>query len=83
MIQNRLPKFKKSTWYVNERIFQNLLKQVELFKHPHLLLLQVRNSVFELPGGRLRPSESGTTLSSLLRTYLNWERVFRCFKAYN
>ncbi|KAH7850907.1 hypothetical protein Vadar_004474 [Vaccinium darrowii] len=31
---------------------------VELFKHPHLLLLQVRNSVFELPGGRLRPSES-------------------------
>ncbi|KAI8553413.1 hypothetical protein RHMOL_Rhmol05G0013900 [Rhododendron molle] len=31
---------------------------VELFKHPHLLLLQVRNSLFELPGGRLRPSES-------------------------
>ncbi|KAA8523282.1 hypothetical protein F0562_009705 [Nyssa sinensis] len=31
---------------------------VELFKHPHLLLLQVRNSIFKLPGGRLRPAES-------------------------
>ncbi|KAL2533279.1 Pre-mRNA cleavage factor Im 25 kDa subunit 1 [Abeliophyllum distichum] len=31
---------------------------VELFKHPHLLLLQVNNSVFKLPGGRLRPGES-------------------------
>lgn len=33
--------------------------QVELFKHPHLLLLQVRNTVYRLPGGRLRPGESG------------------------
>ncbi|XVF35081.1 hypothetical protein REPUB_Repub18cG0114000 [Reevesia pubescens] len=31
---------------------------VELFKNPHLLLLQVRNSIFRLPGGRLRPGES-------------------------
>ncbi|KAJ4851162.1 Pre-mRNA cleavage factor Im 25 kDa subunit 1 [Turnera subulata] len=31
---------------------------VELFKHPHVLLLQVKNSVFKLPGGRLRPGES-------------------------
>ncbi|KAJ4708698.1 Pre-mRNA cleavage factor Im subunit like [Melia azedarach] len=31
---------------------------VELFKHPHLLLLQVRNSIFKLPGGHLRPGES-------------------------
>ncbi|KAI6679687.1 hypothetical protein NL676_033568 [Syzygium grande] len=31
---------------------------VELFRHPHLLLLQVRNSTFKLPGGRLRPGES-------------------------
>ncbi|XP_044464110.1 pre-mRNA cleavage factor Im 25 kDa subunit 1-like isoform X2 [Mangifera indica] len=31
---------------------------VELFKHPHLLLLEVRNSIFKLPGGRLRPGES-------------------------
>ncbi|KAK4257836.1 hypothetical protein QN277_007371 [Acacia crassicarpa] len=31
---------------------------VELFKHPHLLLLQERNSIFKLPGGRLRPGES-------------------------
>nr|GMC58937.1 pre-mRNA cleavage factor Im 25 kDa subunit 1 [Ipomoea batatas]GMD00052.1 pre-mRNA cleavage factor Im 25 kDa subunit 1 [Ipomoea batatas] len=31
---------------------------VELFKHPHLLLLQVRNSIYKLPGGRVRPGES-------------------------
>nr|XP_016489374.1 PREDICTED: pre-mRNA cleavage factor Im 25 kDa subunit 1-like [Nicotiana tabacum] len=31
---------------------------VELFKHPHVLLLQVRNSIFKLPGGRVRPGES-------------------------
>lgn len=31
---------------------------VELFKHPHLLLLQVRNSIYRLPGGRLRVGES-------------------------
>ncbi|KAL6598503.1 hypothetical protein ACP70R_046202 [Stipagrostis hirtigluma subsp. patula] len=30
---------------------------VELFDHPHLLLLQLRNSSFLLPGGRLRPGE--------------------------
>lgn len=30
---------------------------VELFGHPHVLLLQVRNSSFVLPGGRLRPGE--------------------------
>ncbi|XWS58609.1 hypothetical protein CRYUN_Cryun08bG0049100 [Craigia yunnanensis] len=42
--------------------FRNLLCLlailVELFKHPHLLLLQIRNSIFKLPGGRLRPGES-------------------------
>ncbi|XP_004243736.1 pre-mRNA cleavage factor Im 25 kDa subunit 1 isoform X1 [Solanum lycopersicum] len=31
---------------------------VDLFKHPHLLLLQVRHSLYKLPGGRLRPGES-------------------------
>lgn len=31
---------------------------VELFKYPHLLLLQVRNSIFKLPGGRLQSGES-------------------------
>ena len=38
--------------------------QVELFKHPHLLLLQIRNSIYKLPGGRLRPGESGIRGSS-------------------
>ncbi|KAL6008044.1 Pre-mRNA cleavage factor Im 25 kDa subunit 1 [Asimina triloba] len=32
--------------------------KVDLFRHPHVLLLQVRNSYFRLPGGRLRPGES-------------------------
>ncbi|TQD85150.1 hypothetical protein C1H46_029324 [Malus baccata] len=32
--------------------------KVELFKHPHVLLLQIRNCIFKLPGGRLRPGES-------------------------
>lgn len=31
---------------------------VEIFKHPHVLLLQTRNSIFSLPGGRSRPGES-------------------------
>ncbi|KAJ4977364.1 hypothetical protein NE237_002470 [Protea cynaroides] len=34
--------------------------EVELFKHPHLLVLQVKNSFSKLPGGRLRPCESDT-----------------------
>ncbi|KAL8239971.1 hypothetical protein R6Q59_016538 [Mikania micrantha] len=33
---------------------------VELFKHPHLLLLQTKNFKYKLPGGRLRPGESGS-----------------------
>ncbi|XP_050215981.1 pre-mRNA cleavage factor Im 25 kDa subunit 1 isoform X2 [Mercurialis annua] len=32
---------------------------VELFKHPHVLVLQVKNSIFKLPGGRLRPDIGG------------------------
>ncbi|XP_078438630.1 pre-mRNA cleavage factor Im 25 kDa subunit 1-like [Wolffia australiana] len=31
---------------------------VELFGEPHALLLHVRNSSFQLPGGRLRPGET-------------------------
>ena len=31
--------------------------QVELFEEPHILLLQVKNSFFKLPGGRLRPGQ--------------------------
>ncbi|KAL2555257.1 Pre-mRNA cleavage factor Im 25 kDa subunit 1 [Forsythia ovata] len=31
---------------------------VELFKHPHLLLLQIQNSIYKLPGGRARFGES-------------------------
>ncbi|XP_076920369.1 pre-mRNA cleavage factor Im 25 kDa subunit 1-like [Bidens hawaiensis] len=31
---------------------------VELFKQPHVLLLQSENCIYNLPGGRLRPGES-------------------------
>ncbi|CAH8328663.1 unnamed protein product [Eruca vesicaria subsp. sativa] len=34
-------------------------ERVDLFKHPHVLLLQYINSIFKLPCGRLRPGESG------------------------
>ncbi|CAF2000980.1 unnamed protein product [Brassica oleracea var. botrytis] len=36
---------------------------VELFKHPHVLLLQYRNSIFKLPSGRLRLGESSFTFT--------------------
>lgn len=49
---------------------QNFWFQVELFKHPHLLLLQLRNSIFKLPGGRLRPGESGNLFSFVLFCHL-------------
>ncbi|PHT87967.1 Pre-mRNA cleavage factor Im 25 kDa subunit 1 [Capsicum annuum] len=43
---------------------QYIMLQVELSKHPHLLLLQVRNSMLKLPGGRVRPGESVRSLST-------------------
>ena len=30
--------------------------------HPHILLLQIGNSFFKLPGGRLKPGEDGARL---------------------
>lgn len=62
-----LPKLTEESWHVT--VCWNdfmLLNQVELFKHPHLLLLQVRNSIFKLPGGRLRPGESGKWMFNIL-----------------
>ncbi|XP_024005350.1 pre-mRNA cleavage factor Im 25 kDa subunit 1 isoform X1 [Eutrema salsugineum] len=44
---------------------------VELFKHPHALLLQYRNSIFKLPGGRLRPGESGLLYCSVTSLCIN------------
>ena len=32
--------------------------------HPHVLLLQLGNAFFKLPGGRLRPGEDGAPASS-------------------
>lgn len=54
-----------------------LLNQVELFNHPHLLLLQVRNSIFKLPGGRLRPGESGKLTAHQI-SYREGEFLFSC-----
>ena len=50
--------FSETFWHI--RLYKKDASfQVKLFKHPHLLLLQVRNSIFKLPGGRLRLGESG------------------------
>lgn len=40
-----------------------LCLQVHEHNHPHVLLLQVGNGQWRLPGGRLRPGEDGTHLS--------------------
>jgi hypothetical protein len=32
--------------------------QVQEHNHPHILLLQIGNSFFKLPGGRLKPGEN-------------------------
>lgn len=57
-------------------VVRNSFNQVELLKNPHLLLLQLRNSIFQLPGGRLRPGESGKLLVLLnCVTNLNLLRV--------
>ncbi|XP_065880341.1 uncharacterized protein [Euphorbia lathyris] len=45
--------------------------EVELFKHPHLLLLQSKNSIFKLPGGRITPAES-VTLGIFFRYFNSW-----------
>lgn len=57
-LSDRLHRLKSNYATQGMRTCVEAVVLVELFKHPHLLLLQVRNSVFELPGGRLRPSES-------------------------
>ena len=38
--------------------------QVQQHKHPHVLLLQIGNSFFKLPGGRLKPGEDGEQTSA-------------------
>lgn len=57
-LSDRLHRLKSNYATQGMRTCVEAVVLVELFKHPHLLLLQVRNSVFELPGGRLRPNES-------------------------
>ena len=37
--------------------------QVHEHNHPHVLLLQVNNAFWKLPGGRLRPGEDGERLA--------------------
>ena len=36
--------------------------QVHQHGHPHVLMMQIGNSFFKLPGGRLRPGEDGERL---------------------
>lgn len=58
-----------------------------MFKHPHILLLQVRNCIFKLPGGRLRPGELGKVICLLVELgqdlvrrffffFLNWDLFY-------
>ncbi|KAI3997525.1 hypothetical protein MKX01_008132 [Papaver californicum] len=49
----------KSNYSTNGmRVCVEAVMLVELYKQPHLLVLQMRNSFFKLPGGRLRLGES-------------------------
>ncbi|XP_064957044.1 pre-mRNA cleavage factor Im 25 kDa subunit 1-like isoform X1 [Musa acuminata AAA Group] len=64
-LADRLQRMKANTWWVSRsyaargmRTCVHGILLVELFQHPHVLLLQVRNSFFKLPGGRLRSGES-------------------------
>ncbi|KAI3843784.1 hypothetical protein MKX03_017981 [Papaver bracteatum] len=50
----------KSNYSTNGmRVCMEAVMLVELFKQPHFLVLQMRNSYFKLPGGRLRPEIEG------------------------
>lgn len=54
---DRLEKMKSNYASHGLRTCVEAVIMVELFNHPHLLLLQVRNSIYKLSGGRLRPGE--------------------------
>ncbi|CAH8359749.1 unnamed protein product [Eruca vesicaria subsp. sativa] len=58
MISERVLRLKSNYTAHGLRTCVEVVLLVELFKHPHVLLLQYRNSIFKLPGGRLRPGES-------------------------
>lgn len=45
----------------NPSLVRSLLMQVQEHNHPHILLLQIGNTFCKLPGGRLKPGESGIT----------------------
>ncbi|CAK8531995.1 unnamed protein product [Lathyrus sativus] len=59
-LHDHLQRFKSNYAARGMRTCVEAVLMVELFKHPHLLLLQINNSIFKLPGGRLRPGESDT-----------------------
>ncbi|KAM7258241.1 hypothetical protein ACFE04_013982 [Oxalis oulophora] len=57
-VSDRLQRFKNNYEAYGLRTRVEAVILVELYKHPHLLLLQERNAIFKLPGGRTRPGES-------------------------
>ncbi|KAL5098301.1 hypothetical protein RYX36_002628 [Vicia faba] len=59
-LHDHLQRFKSNYAASGMRINVEAVLMVELFKHPHLLVLQIKNSIYKLPGGRLRPGESDT-----------------------
>ncbi|KAK1418619.1 hypothetical protein QVD17_27764 [Tagetes erecta] len=68
-IADRILRLKSNYDAHGMRICVEAVILVELFKHPHLLLLQSKNCIYELPGGRLRPGESD--VSGLKRKLLS------------
>ncbi|WJX28391.1 Pre-mRNA cleavage factor Im 25 kDa subunit 1 [Trifolium repens] len=57
-LHHRLQRIKSNFDARGMRTCVEAVMMVELFKHPHLLLFQIKNSIFKLPGGRLRSDES-------------------------
>ncbi|WCJ42731.1 Cleavage and polyadenylation specificity factor subunit 5 [Euphorbia peplus] len=57
-LADRVRRIKSSYQGHGLRTYVEAVILVELFKHPHILLLQSKNCIFKLPGGRIRPAES-------------------------
>ncbi|TYH60785.1 hypothetical protein ES332_D07G003200v1 [Gossypium tomentosum] len=68
-VSDRITRMKSNYAAYGLRTSVEAVLLVELFKHPHLLLLQLNNSIFKLPGGRLRPGE--TDIDGLRRKLSN------------
>ncbi|CAB79740.1 mRNA cleavage factor subunit-like protein [Arabidopsis thaliana] len=60
-----------SSYYFGSKEALRVKDEIISDRHPHVLLLQYRNSIFKLPGGRLRPGESGLVCCFLASLCIN------------